>query len=145
MLCNLVVKGNKVEVDKILNLFSDKPYGELEKTQSEGNIYIAWIKCSGVKREKAVDMLTNVNWIGFIKDCETKTLQVATSNIGSAQIDALYTVYEYDDNFDFYGDDPIASQYYPDSDFEAEIFWDSTCVREVYFYECPCEEWFNQE
>ena len=141
MLCNLVVKGIEVEVNKVADLICDEYYGELEETENNRTVYTAWIYCSGAEKEAVVDKLTNVKWIGFIENFDNRTLQVAISNIGSSKIDKLYTVCDYD----FHGDDRIASQYYPDSDFEADIFWDSTGDSETIYYECPCEEWWNQD
>ena len=141
MLCSLVVKGNEVEVDKIVDLFCHKYDGELGEKRNEGSVCTAWIYCPGVEKEEVVDQLTNVKWIGFIENFERRTLQVATSDIGSAEIDMLYTVCDYD----LHGDDRIASQYCPDSDFEEDIFWESAGESTTIYYECPCEKWWTQQ
>lgn len=141
MLCNLVVKGIEEEISKIADLFCDEYGGELEEQQNNGVVVTAWIYCPGIEREEVVSKLADVKWIGFVEDFESQTLKVAISNSGSDNIDRLYTICD----CDFGGDDRIASQRYPDSDFEAEIFWESAGESETIYYDCPCAEWWNQE
>lgn len=141
MLCNLVIKGTENEVNSIGELFCNEYGGDIEEQNDSGCSSTAWIYCPGIEREEVISKLQNVKWIGFIEDFKSGTLQVAISDKGSDTIDQLFTICDYD----FHGDDRVASQYYPDSDFEAEFFWESAGECEIIDYECPCTEWWNKE
>ena len=141
MLCSLIITGTENDVNFIGDLFCNEYGGEVTEQEDTGTFSIAWIYCPGIERKEVVSKLQCVKWIGFVEDFESGTLQVAISDQGSDAIDQLFTVCEYD----FSGDDRVASQYYPDSDFEAEFFWESAGEYEIVDYECPCTEWWNKE
>lgn len=141
MLCDLVVKGTVDEVSQIIDLFCDEYDGDLDSREEQNGVSTAWIYCPGIEKEEVVEKLTNVKWMGFIEDFDEGTLNVGISEQGSGSIDDLYTICE----CDLSGDDRIASQFYPDADFEADIFWESAGDCETIEYSCPCSEWWDQE